>query len=853
MKNRSIISVLLLGMMVGVFSTSCEDMLSPDSERHSYTVAQDTLYSYWGILKSLQNLAERYVILNECRGDLVDESSFVSDTIAAIVNFGETKDPAYWKDGACAYLNISDYYHVINSCNAYIAKCDTTLKTGTNRSYMGKEYAQVQAIRAWVYMQLLYAYGPNRVPFYTEPMLTTDDIYNFVNDKNHPLVTAEKLAEELGPKLEAAEEVELDPSRGMPNYNYYSGVCHSTKCMFPVSVVLGDIYLLSGNYSAAAQHYYNYINTENCGPLRTDRYYSYGLLDDQNTHPYYSFVGYPYYETGAVSSSTEAITCIPSNIGKLEGRVLTDINRLFGFEPELTTVNRIVLNTNEDEVKDETVVVSDIFLTPTYEHELKPSKGYEKLCDEQTYEMYMGTFTSSGGFDWTSCTLEVLRSDDQAVGDARRAWIYESGGNDWTMWQGDNLLYDKMVSKQNPYGTFSTTYPVVYRKSTVWLRYAEALNRAGFPGYAFAILKSGLCNNRLWLPEDPATPILDTKTSKYASPTEFGFQYNQYGSVVSGIPYFDYPIKGTDTLFYYRDVSDDVVLPNYYCRSSATDDVIIPEGWKDDTNSRKSTYAQLEAWLTQYFDDEYQASLGTEEPMDAPRTIDKKKVYFTILSEGSFESEPNANCGKVCYYIGRKEVERAGKPEYSKFLDFNQPNLLGQNANQLIYVKEQGKLLNRNYNTVRYTMDSDANKRYTIGVHQRGCGFINCELDADKSLRSSYNYVDMVGKKLKDYGINLTGDDLERYVYDESDQAKMAAVQNAVEDLIVDEMGLELAFEGTRFSDLCRVAWHRKAETGLYTDYLAKRVAKRHTGEIDEALRSRLMVEDNWWLPIPEK
>ena len=97
MKSKSIICLLLLGMMFGMFSTSCQDMLSPDSERHSYTVAEDTLYSYWGILKSLQNIAERYVILNECRGDLVDEnSSFVSDTIGAIVNFGEVKDPEKW-------------------------------------------------------------------------------------------------------------------------------------------------------------------------------------------------------------------------------------------------------------------------------------------------------------------------------------------------------------------------------------------------------------------------------------------------------------------------------------------------------------------------------------------------------------------------------------------------------------------------------------------------------------------------------------------------------------------------------------------------------------------------------------
>ena len=873
MKRKSIISVLLLGMMVGVFSTSCEDMLTPDSERHSYTVADDTLYSYWGILKSLQNLAERYVILNECRGDLVDETSFVSDTISPIVNFGETSDPAKWKDGACAYLRISDFYHVINSCNAYIAKCDTTIKTGTDRSYMVKEYAQVQAIRAWVYMQLLYAYGENRVPFYTEPMLTTDDIYNFVNDPNHPQVSVKMLAEKLIPELEKVEPVELDPSRGMPNYNYYSGVCHSTKCMFPVSIVLGDLCLLSGNYGDAARHYYNYINTENCGPLIADKYYSYGLLNDRKDNPSYSFTNYPYYETGAVSSGTEAITCIPSSIGKLDGRVLTDINRLFGFEAELSTVNATILNTKDDEVKDEIVVVSNVLLSRNYEHELGPSKGYESLCDDQTYEMYVGTYNGTK-FDWTTCTLEELRSDNQKVGDARRAWIYASGGDQWTFRQGDDLLYGKMVSKQNPYGTFSTTYPVVYRKSTVWLRYAEALNRAGFPGYAFAVLKSGLCSNDYWLPTDPKSPIMVIEkveeriptdpndpsspvnvvvrnVEKYYSPTEFGFQFAKYGSVLSGSHYFEYPIKATDTLYYYRDVSSDVELEASYYRKGAVNDVILPKGWKDDSEKQMHTYAKLEAWLTQYFQDEYEASLATEEPMASPRTIDPNKVYFSILSEESFENVPHDNCGKVCYYIGRKEVERARKPEYSKFLDFKQPYLRGHNTRQLIFVKEQGKLLNTSYNTVRYTIDDDLNKRYTIGVHQRGCGFINCEFDSDKAIRSSYNYVDMVGKKLKDYGVNLTGDDLESYVYDESN---MALVQNAVEDLIVDEMGLELAFEGTRFSDLCRVALHRRGEGAAnYTDYLAKRVAKRHTGEVDEALRSRLNVMDNWWLPIPEK
>ncbi len=99
----------------------------------------------------------------------------------------------------------------------------------------------------------------------------------------------------------------------------------------------------------------------------------------------------------------------------------------------------------------------------------------------------------------------------------------------------------------------------------------------------------------------------------------------------------------------------------------------------------------------------------------------------------------------------------------------------------------------------------------------------------------------MVGKKLEENGI--IADDIRNFIYDDANQA---VVEDAVEDLIIDEMALELAFEGTRFSDLYRAAKRRGA------DYLAKRVAKRHTGEVDEKLRSRLNNKSNWFLPLPE-
>lgn len=66
-----------------------------------------------------------------------------------------------------------------------------------------------------------------------------------------------------------------------------------------------------------------------------------------------------------------------------------------------------------------------------------------------------------------------------------------------------------------------------------------------------------------------------------------------------------------------------------------------------------------------------------------------------------------------------------------------------------------------------------------------------------------------------------------------------------VENLIVNELALEGAFEGNRFYDLMRVALRRNDPA-----YLADPVSKRN-GSVDGALRSRLMDTQNWYLPLP--
>ena len=241
--------------------------------------------------------------------------------------------------------------------------------------------------------------------------------------------------------------------------------------------------------------------------------------------------------------------------------------------------------------------------------------------------------------------------------------------------------------------------------------------------------------------------------------------------------------------------------------------------------------------MTAYFQAEYVASQATENPMEEPRQFDENNVYWIPTGSENFKNNPRKGTGAsyACYFLDRRELERSvDKP----FLNIKE--ISGQGQYQVIYYKEQGKMYTytRNGNTERIPSDTYSNVLYTIGVHQRGCGFIR--YDDPEEFRSSYNYVDQVKKKIKEaYGMELTEDDIYSGRFD-------AEVQDAVEDLIIDECGLELAFEGTRFSDLCRVSMRRGNP-----DYLAKRVSKRHTGEVDEKLRGWLNNMSHWFLPLP--
>ena len=782
MKNKSIITILSLFLGLSMATTSCEDMLSSESNRHSYEVAGDTLYSYWGIIQSLQHIGERYVVLGECRGDLIDGGEFTTDSINAILSFGLNGDTEGFRDGANRYLKVSDYYHVINSCNAYLAKADTLMEKADGEKYMIREYAQVEAIRAWTYMQLVVNYG--EVPFYLEPMQSTEQILDFNSKDPANRVNASNLWEKFEDKLQRAYQIE--EQWGYPQYfkyGYKTTVCHSTKAMFPTSVVLADLYLMGNQYEKAAAYYYEFLDGKYGGALPPD-YYSYAF-QPLGAHTPIAFIeGYPWRETDETNKKNESVTAIPSSTSSLWGIVQRGVNDLYGFD---ATIRQ---NTGSDSTTTATITLSQ-----NWERQLGPSAGYDTLRLSQKFETYVTSkFENIDDEDLTK--LVVLDS----VGDARgvtcgpgQGYISRFTSGDYYV---DETKTERYIIKQNPEVKFSTVFPMVYRKSMIWLRFAEALNRAGYPGYAFAILKNGLTQNSTWLPSQIEHFAMKTGRVHY--------EYNG--------TYTDAEGNQKDTM---------LILPANW----EENDLCVITGPDYD---REAFIKEMGTWIDAIIAEapEHFDTIPAEELIPHITANLKEEVveYANFQPDGS---------SIVCDYISRKEWENSkGKI----WLDFNKNQFASLQQMGINHIQDFPLLENTFIVLSNYPITTTPNEYISRGIHQKGCGLLKYN-----EKRSVYNFVDQINLKLKPAGkATLT----KAQIYEEANQAD---VIEAIEELILDEAGLELAFEGNRFFDLMRVA-NRKANPG---QFMAEKIGARSA---DAKTWASGLASDikNWYLPLPD-
>ena len=464
MKNKSIISLLVFLMSFGLATTSCEDMLTPDMDRNveNFT-GRDTVNFYLGILSNVQEMIENNVILGEVRGDLCEPTDYVSDTISAVANFIPTEDA---ENGL---LNRAAYYKVINQCNYYLARVDTMAQKN-NIYYMRKEYAQVQAIRAWTYMQLVQNYGT--VPFITRPVESAGTGW----ESNSPegTVNADNLLDKL---LEnnLMRAYEYERTLGLPNYGTFKtgavDIPHKLT-LFPTALVLGDLYLLRGastsDYERAAAFYYDYLEDVGAIPNGNAGFRVYYNGEDKTYTPN---------ENGdwvmpTLNYNGDLITLVPSAANASIGKTLTRVAQIYGFDPHSST-------SSTDQGDAGIALSGQISVQVNYKNrQIAPTPSYINLCKNQIYALQESETKIEYPANLGDCridgTIKYMREDGQ-----RRAFIQK--------------FCPRAMSSESYLSGFTFRYNMpVYRKRQIYLRFAEAINRAGFPRHAFAILRNGL-------------------------------------------------------------------------------------------------------------------------------------------------------------------------------------------------------------------------------------------------------------------------------------------------------------------------------------------------------------------------
>ena len=416
--------------------TSCEDMLDTDSDFVMYekdNTLSDPTDSIYSVL-GIINQMQKIADRTVLLGEV--RADLVTPTEAASADL---KRLAAWDfSQENKYNAVSDYYSVINHCNYFLHHVDTTLQRRGYKIFEA-EYAAVKGFRAWTYLELVKNYG--RVPLVTEPLMTELEAREAMNDQS-------KYADMQTICNYFINDLTPYAYRKMPSWGTINNLA-SMRFFIPIRPLLGDLCLWAGRYQEAATWYHDFF-TYRDDPVRLTGNWVSGEWYDVN-----------------FSSSTIRMLVNP------ELRYIPmEVRQFDGTMSELP----------------------DIFNSTQRNYryfQLTPSVGIRRLSAEQIYCMEYKTDTYTD-------TLYAPRegfSEPLKVGDLRLYANYSYGTsgskNEYSEYNNETQYIRKYDSGEQ------LTRVSIYTTVMLYLRYAEALNRAGYPQSAMVVLKHGMSRDNL--------------------------------------------------------------------------------------------------------------------------------------------------------------------------------------------------------------------------------------------------------------------------------------------------------------------------------------------------------------------
>lgn len=439
MKLKYIFPLIAAGCLMSGLS-SCEDMLDTKSDAFVYdnplNNANDSLYSAMGIVSQLQAIGERYVLLGELRGDLVTVPATADIELQNVANFST--------QAGGNYSSRRDWYSIVNNCNYALAHIDTTLVEHNNKVLL-PEYAAIRTLRAWTYLQMGLTFGS--VAYITKPITTLEQA-----EAQYTKISLDALIENLVADL---EEIAGKNIRAL-DYGSVDGL-QSSRFFVRPELLLADLYLYQGKYEEAAQMYYNVIDARSLTmSLDYSNHWATSVRDEA--------------VSGGLSSYTnEALSLIPyASDAKAYHPNL--VNLTYNAKPSILPAEGFISHmAQKNYYQIDRLGISMI-------------SGYLQGDVRGMFEFANGQ-TAPGAYNKLS--TGPLSEKIMITKFFHNANEYSSVTNP------DNSMFDKDNSprlvRQIP----------IYRIPMVYLRFAEAANRAGKPSFAFAVLKYGLRNEVL--------------------------------------------------------------------------------------------------------------------------------------------------------------------------------------------------------------------------------------------------------------------------------------------------------------------------------------------------------------------
>ncbi|MBR4898069.1 MAG: RagB/SusD family nutrient uptake outer membrane protein [Prevotella sp.] len=413
--------------------TSCSDMLETSSELVEFE-EDNTLNHPTDSVYSVLGIINRMQIIAD-RVVLLGETR--SDLVlpTEVASSDLKRLAAFDFSQPNKYNQVSDYYAVINNCNYFLAHVDTALQR-RGRQIFKYEYAAVKGFRAWAYLELAKNYG--RVPLVTTPVMTEREAEDARSQQYSDI---QQICNYFINDLTPYALVEL------PHFGTI-GSWNSDMFFIPMRVLLGDLCLWSGRYEEAARWYNSYLNDKDIPVVMRS-----GNRIQWNSVTEFQRPQDSYY----VTSTEEYLSIIP-----MEERI---------FDGTVSDLNNVFNSTREN----------------NYYYQLAPSPGMRRISAEQIYCKEYKTETATD-------TVYVPRSgfsDDILVGDLRLYSNYRLSS------RGGQDAYSEYSSYHQSINKLWSDRIATYRKNMVYLRYAEALNRAGLPQSAMVVLKYGLCSENI--------------------------------------------------------------------------------------------------------------------------------------------------------------------------------------------------------------------------------------------------------------------------------------------------------------------------------------------------------------------